>query len=50
MDDSYNKLTNENQGEIVIYKTYDGDTKIDVRLIDETVWHTQKQMTELFQS
>lgn len=50
MDDSHDKFTNENQGEIVIYQTDDGDTKIDVRFIDETVWLTQKQMAELFQS
>ena len=25
-----------NQGEIVIYQTDDGDTKIDVRFVDET--------------
>ena len=30
-----------NQGEIVIYQTDDGDTKIDVRFVDETVWLTQ---------
>lgn len=41
---------NENQGEIVIYQTDDGDTKIDVRFVDETVWLTQQQMAELFQS
>ena len=40
----------ENQGEIVIYQTDDGDTKIDVRFVDESVWLTQPQMTELFQS
>ncbi len=46
-----NKLsTNENQGEIVIYQTDDGDTKIDVCFVDETVWLTQQQMAELFQS
>lgn len=42
--------TNENQGEILIYQTDDGDTKIDVRFVDETVWLTQQQMAELFQS
>lgn len=42
--------TNDNQGEIVIYQTDDGDTKIDVRFVDETVWLTQQQMAELFQS
>lgn len=39
-----------NQGEIIIYQTDDGDTKIDVPFIDETVWLTQQQMAELFQS
>ena len=42
--------TNDNQGEIVIYQTDDGDTKIDVRFVDETVWLTQQQMAELFHS
>ena len=39
-----------NQGEIVIYQSENGDTKIDVRFVDETVWLTQQQMAELFQS
>ena len=39
-----------NQGEIVIYQTYDGDTKIDVRFVDETVWLTQAQLCELYQT
>lgn len=38
------------QGEVVIYQTDDGDTKIDVRFVDETVWLTQAQLVELFQS
>lgn len=41
---------NSEQGEVVIYQTDDGDTKIDVRFVDETVWLTQQQMAELFQS
>ena len=36
--------TPENQGEIVIYQTDNGDTKIDVRFVDESVWLTQQQM------
>jgi hypothetical protein len=36
--------------EIVIYQSDDGRTKIDVHLEDETVWLTQAQMVELFQS
>ena len=39
-----------NQGEIVIYQTDDGDTKIDVRFVDETVWLTQTQLCELYQT
>lgn len=39
-----------NQGEIVIYKTDDGDTKIDVRFVDETVWLTQAQLCKLYQT
>jgi hypothetical protein len=46
------KETNKynNQGEIVIYQTDDGDTKIDVRFVDETVWLTQAQLCELYQT
>ena len=33
---------------IVIYQTPDGKTQIDVRLENETVWLTQAQMAELF--
>ena len=38
-----------NTSEILIYKNPGGDIKIDVRLDEETVWLTQKQMAELFQ-
>ena len=50
MADQKNLVPIENQGDIVIYQTEDGDTKIDVRFVDETVWLTQQQMAELFQS
>ena len=33
---------------IIIYQTEDGQTQIDVRLENETVWLTQAQMAELF--
>lgn len=36
--------------EIIIYQTQDGDTKLDVRLEDETVWLSQSQLVELFKS
>ena len=38
------------ENKIVIYQTEDGQTQIDVRLEDETVWLTQAQMAELFQT
>ena len=44
------KDTSNNQGEIVIYQSENGDTKIDVRFVDETVWLTQQQMADLFNS
>lgn len=37
-------------GEIVIYQTENGQTKIDVRFEDETVWLSQQQMAELYQT
>ena len=39
-------MTNSN---ILIYQTEDGQTKIQTRLEDETVWLSQEQMAELFQ-
>ncbi len=42
------KTTEPNKGEIVIYKTKDGKTSLDVKLEKETVWLSQKQMSELF--
>lgn len=36
--------------EILLYQTEDGKTRIDVRLQGETVWLTQAQMAELFQT
>ena len=40
----------ENKGDIVIYKTQDGLTKINVKFEDETVWLTQAQLVELYQT
>ena len=39
-----------NNSEILLYQTEDGQTKIDVRLEEETVWLSQVQMVELFQT
>ncbi len=41
---------NVNNGEIVIYQTDEGHTKIDVKFQDETVWLTQAQLCELYQT
>ena len=40
----------ESQSEIIIYRTEDGNTKIDVKFQDETVWLTQAQLCELYQT
>ncbi|OIP85101.1 MAG: hydroxyacid dehydrogenase [Porphyromonadaceae bacterium CG2_30_38_12] len=40
----------EHLSEILLYQTANGETKIDVRLEDETVWLNQKQMADLFQT
>jgi hypothetical protein len=39
----------EPQSTILIYQSEDGQTKIQTRLEDETVWLTQEQLAELFQ-
>ena len=38
----------KSNGDIVIYQTEDGLTKIDVKIENETVWLSQQQMAELF--
>jgi hypothetical protein len=38
------------ENEILIYQTEDGHTKIDVKLEGETVWLTQAQLCELYQT
>ena len=43
------KNSMKNQGpQIIIYKTDDGQTKLQVKIENETVWLTQDQMSELF--
>lgn len=36
-------------GEVLIYQTDDGQVKIDIRLVNETLWMTQADMAQLFQ-
>lgn len=38
------------RGEIIIYQTADGETRLDVRMENDSVWLTQAQMAELFQT
>lgn len=40
----------QNETSILIYQTEEGNTKIDVRLENETVWMTQKAIAELYQT
>lgn len=40
----------EQYGEILIYQTEEGLTNINVKMQDETVWLTQQQLVELYQS
>jgi hypothetical protein len=37
-----------NQSQIILYKTSDGNIKIDTVFQNETIWLTQAQMAELF--
>jgi prophage maintenance system killer protein len=43
-------MAEEQNNPIIIYKTDDGQTQIDVRMENETVWLTQAQMAELFET
>lgn len=40
----------EQQGEIVIYQSADGKNKLNVKLENETVWLSQAQLVELYQT
>ena len=37
------------KGQIILYQTPDGESKIEVRLENDTVWLSADQMAELFQ-
>ena len=43
------KQNQEPGSEIILYQTEDGRTRLEVKLDNETVWLSQKQMAELFQ-
>jgi len=40
----------DDKGEIIIYQSADGETGIEVKVQDETVWLTQGQLVELYQT
>lgn len=48
--DMVDKIGTNEYGEILIYQTDDGQTNIEVKIEDDTVWLTQQQMSELFQT
>ena len=43
-------MTENLNDKIIIYQSEDGKTQLDVKLEGETVWLTQAQMVELFQT
>lgn len=50
MPEDKKTLSTDKQGNIVIYQSDDGETKINVRFVDETVWLTQQQLCDLYQT
>jgi hypothetical protein len=44
------KEESPDKGEIILYRSPDGKAEMDVRLEGETLWLTQKQLSELFQT
>ncbi len=43
-------MKEEHESDIILYQTDDGKAKIEVRLVNESAWLTQKMMAELFQT
>ena len=42
-------MDDNNKGQVILYQTDDGQTKLEVQFKDETVWLSLDQMAELFQ-
>jgi len=42
--------TEHGRGEILLYETEDGRTRVECRFADETLWMSQALMAELFQT
>lgn len=49
IDNNYSNLQSDKENEIILYQP-DSTLSLDVRVENETVWLTQAQMTELFQT
>ena len=43
-----NDTSEHSGGEVILYESSDGEVRIDVRLENESIWLTQRQMAELF--
>jgi len=43
-------ISEDPRGELIVYRSDDGQVKLEVRLKDETVWLTQQMMADLFQT
>ena len=43
-----NNIDENNNSEFILYKTEDGDTRIEVKMLNKTLWLTINQMAELF--
>jgi hypothetical protein len=43
-------MSNEPHSRFLLYQTSDGRTRLEVRLENETVWLSQNQVAELFQT
>ena len=50
MSEDNNYIDEPKKGEILLYQTENGKTKIDVTILDDTVWLSQYQLVELFGS
>ncbi|MDA9231403.1 virulence RhuM family protein [Rickettsiales bacterium] len=42
------QILDSDQNNLIIYQSNDGDISFNVKILDETIWLTQKQMAELF--
>lgn len=48
--DSVSFIDMEDNNQVIIYRSEDGETRIDVKFTGETVWLSQQQMADLYQS